>query len=745
MEVKHMNLLENDWIAISIDEGSGGITNLYDKRKKIEYITNQQGHPFRLELGSGTTSSFNRFTYEMDAVRRNEIRLYWEAEQGIKITGKIRISDNTNEIYFFSEVDNQSEERVISLEYPIIPNIHAITAEGEQDYLAHSFATGFRIHNPLKHFETDGLGLRYMPYPEGFSGSTMQFFTYYGMNKGGLYFAAYDAEYYAKWLNFYKNENGLLEASFIHACEDIGPGKGIKAEYPIVVKTLEGQDWYEAADLYKKWALQQFWCSKGELSKAPDNDKCGWLLEEMGASTFGINAGYDRTEWLNKYHEYIETPIFHILGPDWVHKTQNFYNGVPGGMDDWFPTRFDQANLQCMKSNGDKYAPFEFDYLFNVNGADGDRGKKALQKFPVESLKSIDKYKFSLVCPADSYVQELHVRRDEQLQQDVSVDSIYYDISANNILKACMDDTHGHPVGAGRQITQAYRHNYIETKKAMIEKAGGYVPMGTEMINEVFLDVLDYYQARAGAQPAAPLEGWNIKELLQSGEAELIPMFTYVYHEYGALRLDGWGKLVEEIGSLFYFTAARTYLWGGLYELNYEYSPMEAIDGKENDPEEHYYIYEPRGYRFAEERAEYVAKFAKLRTGAGKKYLAYGKMLRPLEFNSERISLDWFLYNCDKNFKEYNGSGKSIVDAVVHAAWQYQQESLGFFFANVTDETRTVSLNVDLGIFDLEAKDYRLRLVKENETVDLFKLTANDKREFEIDIPERSVVMLEVC
>src|SRR5690606_33880924 len=244
---------------------------------------------------------------------------------------------------------------------------------------------------------------------------------------------------------------------------------------------------------------------------------------------------------------------------------QNFTNNIPGGFDDWFPTRFNEENLETIHSLGDKFAPFEFDYLFNVNGADGKKGKKALQKISGPLAKSIDKYHFPFICPVDSFTQELHVLRDEKLQEEVNVDSIYYDISANNILKVCMDPSHGHPIGAGRQITHAYRHNYMKTKEAMIQKAKGrYIPMGTEMMNEVFIDVLDYYQARAGGQPAAPLEGWNIRELLKSGEEELIPMFTYVYHEYGAVRIDGWGKLVEEIGDLYYFTVARTYLWGGI-------------------------------------------------------------------------------------------------------------------------------------------------------------------------------------
>jgi hypothetical protein len=742
-----MYRLENDWVLIEVSGLNGSITRLYDKQKNVEFISpDHLSDPFRLELADGFTSEFITFVVQKDDSKPGQtaLKLLWEIKPGLTVTGRIQLDRDANELQLFSHVDNTSQEKVVCLEYPIIPNLHSITENGEQDYVVHSFATGFRIHNPMKHLETDGAGFRYMPYPEGFSGSTMQFFTYYGLNRGGLYFATLDGEGYAKWLNFYKNGNGLLEASFIHGCEDIGPGKGIETRYPVVVKMLEGKEWYEAADIYKEWAKEQFWCAKGPLSDAAEEDKSSWLFEDMGAATFGINAGYDRTLWLNKYHEYISTPMFHILGPDWVHTKQNFYNGVPGGMQDWFPTKFNAANLQCFKRYGDKYAPFEFDYLFNVNGADGANGKKALQKFPQERMKSIDKYKFSLVCPADPYIQQLHIERDERLQQDVDVDSIYYDISANNILKVCMDDNHGHPIGAGRQITQAYRHNYIETKKAMIEKAGRYIPMGTEMINELFLDVLDYYQARAGAQPAAPLEGWNIKELLKTGAAELIPMFTYVYHEYGALRLDGWGKLVEEIGDLFYFTVARTYLWGGLYELNYEYSPMEAIDGKENSPEEHYYIFEPRGYSLAPERGAYISKFAKLRTCEGNKYLAYGKMLRPLHFQDGKLKLHWFQYNCDKNFKEYNDEGQIAVDSVVHSAWEYKNKSIGLFFANISDMQKTIKIKLDMTKYRLNGTDFTVRILTDNQSGELTRISADEEKEIELGLPERNVVMLEV-
>lgn len=738
-------LLENDLISISFNKETGSICGFFDKQKNIEYIPRKlSSFPFRVELEGETTSEFNSFSYYLDVADKFNPSYYftWQLPQKILLTAKVYIKSDLNEVTFECELNNDSRLSVHNLEYPIFSNIGNITEQGKDDYLAHSFATGFKIHNPMKQFTREWNGFRYMPYPEGFSGSTMQFFSYYGLGKGGLYFAAYDGESYLKWLNFYKNDHDLLEASFIHGCEDIGPNKGIRVRYPIVIKPLQGLDWYEAADIYKKWATNQYWCQNGELT---DNEnKCDWLLDEIGLSTFGINAGADRSKWINKYHEHIETKMFHILGPDWPQKTQSFGNGVPGGFQDWFPTKFSDSTLNAIKVNGDKFAPFEFDYLFNINGADGDEGKRALQQIPKNSTKSIDKYLFPFVCPADSFVQDLHVRRDETLQKENNVDSIYYDISANNIIKVCMDETHSHTKGAGRQITMAYRQNYKETKNAMLKAAGRYIPMGTEMMNEVFLDVLDYYQARAGGQPAAPLEGWNIKELLRSGEAELIPMFTYVYHEYGAVRLDGWGKVVEEIGDLFYFTVARTYLWGGLYELNYEYSPKEMIDGSENSPDEHYYPFEPRGYEFSSKRAEYISKFARLRTGIGNKYLAYGKMLRPLDIKSKKINLNWFHYNCSIEFKEYNESGELQVESIVHSVWQYRDESIGIFFANVSDEKHQLKINLDLAKYFSKQQEVKLQIVADNEKFEMLSMNSDEVRMLELLIPEKSFIMLEV-
>lgn len=690
-----MIVLENARLRIGLDEENGAVRQIRDLARGIDYVSADAGgrDPFRLETDDGFRFAYDRFSWERlpSAEGLDEVMLRWLLADGIGVEARVALAADGDEAAFRCRVDNGSAQRLHSLEYPIFSGLQAITQDGEDDYVAHPFATGFRIRNPLQAWTDASPGLRFMPYPECFSGAPMQFFAYYGMNKGGLYWAAPDAEGHPKWLNIFKNERGLLEASIIHGCNDIGAGRGIDPGYPVQLALLAGQDWHEAADRYKRWAVRQPWCAGGTAAERLRGDDERWLREAVGVATFGINAGADRTAWLRQFHEQIRTPMFHVLGPDWTRAPQTFGQGVPGGFDDWFPTRFNPENLAVMKEYGDRFAPFEFDYLYHFEGADGELGRAAAQQFPANK-KSIDAYAFPLLCPAHPYTEAFHVRRDEELQRSVGVDAVYYDISANNILKICMDDAHGHPVGAGRLIEEAYRRNYAETKAAMARAAGRYVPMGTEMMNETMLGLIDFYQARAGAQPAAPLEGYPLRHLLKTGEAELIPMFDYVYHEYGAVRMDGWGKLVSEIGELFFFTVARTYLWGGLYELNYEYSPMEALDGRENAPEEHYYPFEPRGYAYAPDRAAYVNLFAELRVGTANKYWSYGQMLRPMAFATDRIRMPWFHYNHGVKSPEYNDSGELEADAVIHSAWRGPGAEIGLFFANVSAAPREVEV-----------------------------------------------------
>lgn len=692
--------LANKEILLDLSEKTGEIMRLVDKANQLTFIdkisgrTNREAEnesqcaPFLIRLDEEFTNEFLTFTSEYDS---SSIRLHWQIRENIFLDASIKLNEDRS-VTFNSQLQNTSSHPVPVYQFPVIRGIGQIS---DEDYLVHSYATGVMIKNPLQ-VSGDSLSfLRYIPYPEGFSGATMQFFSYFGQNRGGLYFAAEDPDACQKWLNIFPDEDGMT-ASLMIGFEDIRPGSegaGLSADFPFVLRLMStAPSWYEAAATYKSWATEQQWCARGKTAERLDEIP-EWLYKKIGLSTFGVNAGHDRSLWLAKYHEDIGVPIFHMLGPDWTNVPQTFGSGVPGGYDDWLPTRFSRETLQAIRDNNDYYAPFEFDFLVDPKKSDGEKLRQNLIRWP-DPVYSHDRYKFNMLCPCTEFTRNFHVRRDLQIYREAQPDSMYYDISANNLLRCCLSTEHGHKPGGAGEMTRAYKEIYRQTREAISREAGRPFPLGTEMINEVFLPELDYYQARAWAQPSSTLETWPMRDLMKSGTARMIPLFTYVYNEYGAVRFDGWGKLVRETGSYFFDIVAKTYLWGGIYEINHEYSPMEAIEGKENSSQEHYFAFDPHNYAYAPDRARYVRQFAALRTREANPYLAFGQMRPELETAVPEHNLEWFHYNHGKN-DTYHDSGTFAVPVIRQSVWRKADgEGCAVFLINTGESSRDITITI---------------------------------------------------
>lgn len=730
--------LENGYMAIELADNTGAILQLEDTRAGAAFVDGMPQAAFRI-----TALQNEKFVF-LGAIGCTAQRLdschgsfRWELEDGSALKASIELKEDG--VYFSSEVSAAQDSEIILAEYPVIG---ALSAWDEQMEMVHSFATGLLVHNPLKAFEK-GQGIRYAPYPECFSGASMQFYAYYGQKKGGLYFAAEDQQAHLKWLNLYRNGDGM-EATVMYANETQGKGKSFSAPWAFHVGLLGGGDWFSAAERYKQWAVSQPWCAMGRLEERKHSD---WLLQKIGLTTFGIDAAFDRSEYIRLYHKDIGSGVFHILGPDWT--KQDFMGHAPGAYSEWIETRFDRHNIEAIRACGDYFAPFEFDFMVHPKEKDAEQLHAARQIFPTDGRTySCDAYHFNMLCPCEKYTHDLHVNRDLKVVEASGADAMYYDISANNLLHLCLSEQHHHPKVGGHQITEAYSRLYLETKEACAEQTKRYFPIGTEMINEVFLPAIDYYQARAGAQPASALEMWPYKELLNSGKAELVPLFAAVYHEYGAVRMDGWGKLVEETGDLFYDIVAKIYQWGGLYELNHEYSPMEALEGKETKASEHYWRFAPYGYEYSRGRARYLRQFAALRTGAGNAYLAYGIMQRAPKCTVPAEEKNYYHYNHGAGDIE-KFSGRIAVPGVRINAWRSgrkEQPGYAVFLTNTTLKQQSVALRLDPAVcgrgkirllsgFDPEQKpEIREMGCLEAECADI-----------ELILPSREPVMLEIC
>ena len=728
-------ILENEQVLLKVDDRTGSITGLFDKGRSREYLAAGTAlPPFRVVLGGAAEEAGYEFSSSSSG---NGLALCWKT-QGALLRAKVSLLEDG--VAFRASLQNEADTCVKAFEYPVIG---PLADYGEDGYLAHSYATGVLMRDPLSYLPGEG-GLRYAPYPESFSGASMQFFTYYEKDKGGLYFAALDADAHQKWLNAYQDGGGLA-ASHMTGFERVLAGSLIDMTYDFVVRLTGGKGWQEAARTYKSWALSQPWCAKGTAWNR--RDETDWLRGKIGYCTFGVNAGHDRSKWLRRYREDIAAPGFHVLGPDWTNKPQTFGWGVPGDLCDWLPTRFNRDNLDTIRENGDYFAPFEFDFLVSLKGSNPDKLEPHLQRFPNPAF-SHDRYAFTMLCPCTGFTKEFHRVRDIAVVKESGADAMYYDISANNLIKICMDGHHGHAPGGGREISAGYAEVYEDTALALRREAGKKVPLGSEMMNEIYLPCLDYYQARAWGQPCSTLETWPFRDQMRSGVMRMIPLFEYVYHEMGAVRMDGWGKLVEETGDLFYYNVAKVYLWGGLYEINHEYSPMEELDGEENSPQEHYFRFDPQHCAYSSGRAAYLKRFAALRTGAGNLYLAYGRMADAPDIRSPETEYRWYHYNHGQKDPSYKASGVFRAEAVVSSAFEDGCGGWAMFLANAGREAHDVTFTLSHKALGLGPGNKSLCLFsgfgEACTATDLSMLRCGEERTVSLSLAPRAPYMLEI-
>lgn len=667
-------------IAVEFDERDGRLVGIENLARGLQLVVHPPTRPpFRIELEEGDGNA------EATEFHWSEIgggaRLTWRVAPDLVLQSDVVV--RSDEITFILDVTNRGRGTLSRVEYPIISGIGRLGGPG-QDELVHSHATGMLFHDPLDLFEPDPENrrrLRYSAYPEGFSGSTMQMMAYYARGRGGFFIGTEDPGRALKGYNFFKDGDHLC-ASIMHQAPTVTPGAALTPGYPVVIGALTRGDWYEAADRYKHWAVAQPWAQAEPRSR--------WLREQVGICTFGVNASHDRSAWLDRFHQVAGTPVFHVLGPNWPKYGQDYQNHFPRGRQDWFPASFHPANLAAIRRNGDFWAPFEFDLLCN-HAPEYTDPVLASRVVPKAGESDPSAPRFPYMCAGTDYWHDLHVWRDRTLVASHDCDALYYDISVSNLLMQCRATNHNHAPGAGTAIADAFTTMYRDTKAVASAAKGAYVPSGTEVISECFLRDFDYYQARAEACPLAPFEVDCFRHWIVAGRAEKIPLFTYVYHERGPLRLDGWAKLSREAGDLFYLVAARVLLNGGLLELNYEFSGLETLENLTDDPAEHYYPFVPRPYAADPAKEAFVGEVARARVGPANPFLAYGTMLPAPTVDAPTIDLGYFLYNVfpGRTFEE---RGRVTAPSVIATAWQHQGRAV-WIAANVSSDAQTVRID----------------------------------------------------
>jgi hypothetical protein len=617
--------LENRHLRVEFSTRDGSVTRLTNKRKDIELISVAPGsrRPWAILLAPlNLVSDFTAFSISSSATADAQaVSLRWETAYRITVKAEARLASNSDELELRCRAENTGDRTILALRYPALEGIGTLSRDGKRDRLLHSTMMGALFFDPFHLFRGNaavpaGRGLVISRYPNGFHGSSLQLMAYYVEDHGGFYLAARDGHGSDKDLNFYKaTDDRSLECEFAHIQGDARPGKSLLPDYPVVVAAMTEGTWHEAAERYRSWAVRQPWCQRGmRFQRVAAGDGCRWLLEEIGAVGMWWPFRGDIRDDVLRTRRLYDAPLLH-LELWWRHR----------------PSR------EAAQREGDRFGPFYFPSLaLKGQGTFQAHAKDAIMP-PATPIAP----EWIAMCPAQPGWRQVvcesaedmagtHALRHHQIWVDENrtgceADCLYYDIGpCAGVPTHCYAPDHVHPPGAGREITRAYVSLFEESQRRASQARGAYVPIGTECVTEPFVGCLDLYYAR-NAGLSLDMETFPyVRDLtwLPDGRMEIVPLFPFVYHEYGPVAVQGIYPVspwhLAEAEDYCTWAEARTVLWGGLIVS----FPLSG------------------GPPVSDARARLLRSLAAARRDFAREFLAYGRMQRPPAVRCKTITID---------------------------------------------------------------------------------------------------------
>lgn len=518
--------------------------------------------------------------------------------------------------------------------FPVIEGVAGASNKGEDLRFALPFCTGW-LFSGIDDLPYQDIRWEYPSY-----NYTMQFCSIYS-GESGFYFGCHDGSASHKIFRFTKAPDGMGVAYSvgIYPPDMMAPGKDYDFRFPMVIGSYRG-DWYEAAKCYRKWALQQIWCSKGRIADRDDlptwyKDLALWYKDLGDPQEVGKRA--------IDFHDSVNLPIaFHWYG--W------HTNPMDKDYPNYLPPKPGFGDIVAELEKKDvRVFPYLNARLWDTATESWKEGTSGAAKWRDMSVY-LEKYAsgadLAPMCPYSEVWQTTLQNLSRALLDDYDVDGLYLDqIGAANP-KLCFDRAHGHPPGGGSLWADGYR----ELLRRIKSSGGAYKPvvLVTENNAEPWLDLIDGYLTYI-----PPL-------------GNTIPLFQAVYSGYAV----GFGKRVvmEDLENPVLFRAKQAELFS---------------DGGVPGWVEKMILFD----KYSDQLA-FLRRLADERKRLSK-YLMKGQLVKPVKIigNVDTITaqVKWF------------GRDWSInIPALRSSVWKAQDGTIAIVMINVLDKDLTVQYEMDL-------------------------------------------------
>ena len=513
----------------------------------------------------------------------------------------------------------------------------------------------------------------------------LQMYAFYN-DEAGLYFAAHDAGQNVKEFVL-KRWDGWGEFPVLRMSHFPGeiPGKDVTVDYDCVVGVFHG-DWYDAADIYKAWARQQWWCEK----KLWDRDISDWMRTGFGVFQMSnyhipkLDLNHSMAQIADTVNELSADAGVPVLGLVFNYE----HNGAWTGPKGFFPPREGEepfraamAKLRAAGNYGMVYVTGGCWYIKNTYDPPHDSSAAFEAEGRVNAVVNADGeipigrwytgWESTRICAATDHTRELTASILLECL-DLGVTVVQIDNFPCGGSEACYNPAHGHPLGYGPWWSAAWGRTLAETRRQAKAKDLDCA-ITTEGISENFIPWLDMYDQRAGNMEYF---GHYSRGLPMGGET--IPLFNYVYNEY----IGSYYAAMPECNRpevLYWTRGLGKALCQGVVPTGGRYFP---------DPPDHNPVT--------------IAFYRKIIRATAQEcwpYVMFGEMLRPPPIDVPMITAQYckFVLNETEHYVDPTQRHEVQDHAVQHGAFRGRDGTVAYFFANVSEGHVA---------FDVELPDY---------------------------------------
>ncbi|MEM3886515.1 MAG: DUF6259 domain-containing protein [Candidatus Methanomethylicia archaeon] len=695
----------NEFLEVAVGYENGAIYSIIEKGSNIDFIRCKDVvgclfwlvYRFRYtgEVEALVGSGSSHFSYTGNVLGNNAwLNMTWSGLfsslrgrlLNMKVTVSINVPAGSRLSYWYILIDNGEDGVIEKIGFPLIYGVSQISDEKIGDYLVVPQGPGILCKNPQVNLKP-GVGLGGVYYPsEHFN---MQFMAYYAkeLNKG-IYLADYDSSgKFVKYFSAVNREGKYLEIFNEHVPEFYSKSKVI-LPYPVVVGFFEG-DWWDAAQIYKSWAMNQWWVSQGTIAERVDIPQ--WLKRTgIMADFFTRFWCINSTLWNGPYSNlpktaeamkqyYNSEPLFWWRG--WEK------NGFGMSPPEYFPPTegwdsFKKAvNETHAKGGRICVLPLTSCCSFNstywqdfITHAPRDyEGNPYVFSWRIHNnTGELTKQVAFIVSPGESWSNYILQMVKELAISDVDM----VQLDGNPIMPFI--DWHGSEghYGGGtwwaEGLISMFSKIRNETRQINPEFA-----LGGEWYAEPYIPFIDAVNEVSGI--AYNPFVFDVNECYNNTLNSRIPLWHTVYHEYQIMY-----STIALIDNIRVVTEKSYYLRGLAIALIWGEIPMVDMDPQGTG----------RPYRlnlYDKDMLEYSKRIAQARTTYAYPYLVEGRMLRPLELYGVPL-----IKISGASQVPYSGADipEFMWPGVMGSAWMSPNGTIGIILTSIADTQANITISL---------------------------------------------------